>query len=124
MEGQSHILVVDDYADAAELAALVLCHAGYQVTIAFSAAEALEQAEATEFDLIVSDIAMPGMSGYELVETLRQKPRYKETPMVAMTGFVMTHDRTRSLEAGFQEHLTKPIEPHRLTSVVRRLLKR
>lgn len=119
-----HILIVDDYPDAAELLAFILSRAGYETTRADSAAEAIQLAEAEQFDLVVSDIAMPGMNGYQLVTELRKMPRYRKVPMIAVTGYSSHDDRNRSLEAGFQGHLTKPVYPRTLINLVKRLVNR
>jgi two-component system sensor histidine kinase/response regulator len=119
-----HILIVDDYADTAEMLALVLRRAGYETTIALSAVEAVKLAEATQFDLVLSDIAMPVMNGYELVTALRKRRDYRSTPIVAVTGLAMHDDRERSIRAGFNAHLTKPINPATLTHQIGRLLRK
>ena len=111
-------LVVDDSPDIAEMLAAVLRHAGYDVSTAYSAQDALALAFATHFDLIVSDIGMPGMNGYELARALRAAPEYWSVPMVAVTGFAMYGDRGRALEAGFNDHLCKPVDPVSLTRAV------
>jgi CheY-like chemotaxis protein len=111
-------LVVDDSPDIANMLAAVLRHAGYDVTAAYSAQDALTAALSQHFDLVVSDIGMPGMNGYELARALRATPEYRSVPMVAVTGFAMYGDRGRALEAGFDDHLSKPIEPGALRRAV------
>jgi CheY-like chemotaxis protein len=111
-------LVVDDCPDIAEMLAMVLRHSGYDATTAHSAQDALTAAFAQHFDLVVSDIGMPGMNGYELARALRATPEYRSVPMVAVTGFAMYGDRDRALEAGFNDHLSKPIEPGDLRRAV------
>jgi CheY-like chemotaxis protein len=112
-------LVVDDNPDITDLLAAVLRHAGYTVTSAHSAPGALTLALSRHFDVIVSDIGMPGMTGHELARALRAMPEYRAIPMVAVTGFDMYDDRERSAEAGFSAHLSKPIDPLALTRAVR-----
>ena len=112
-------LVVDDSPDITEMLAAVLRHAGYTVSSAHSAPDALEMALARHFDVIVSDIGMPGMTGHELASVLRALPEYRFVPMVAVTGFDMYDDRERSEEAGFSAHLKKPIDPSALTRAIR-----
>jgi len=112
-------LVVDDNPDITDLLAAVLRHAGYTVSSAHSAPDALTAALSKHFDVIVSDIGMPGMTGHELVSALRAMPEYRSTPMIAVTGFDMYDDRERSAEAGFSAHLRKPIDPLALTQAVR-----
>ncbi len=113
-----HALVVDDNPDITAMLAAVLRHAGYDVSTAHSAPDALEAARAEHFDVVISDIGMPGMNGYELAQALRALPEYNATPMVAVTGFAMYDDRDRAMEAGFNTHLSKPIDPVDLTQAI------
>jgi CheY-like chemotaxis protein len=112
-------LVVDDNPDITALLAAVLRHAGYTVSSAHSAPDALTLAVARHFDVVVSDIGMPGMTGHELAGLLRAMPEYRAIPLVAVTGFDMYDDRERSAEAGFSAHLSKPIDPLALTRAIR-----
>ena len=112
-------LVVDDNPDITDMLAAVLRHAGYTVSSAHSAPDALELALARHFDVVVSDIGMPGMTGHELARALRAMPEYRAVPLVAVTGFDMYDDRERSAEAGFSAHLSKPIDPLALMQAVR-----
>jgi two-component system CheB/CheR fusion protein len=116
------ILVVDDVADVTEMIALFLKHAGFEVRTANSARTALQITSQDQFDLIISDIGMPEMNGYDLAESLRKSEAYQATPMIAVTGYTEYDDRGRSLEAGFNAHLTKPINPSRLLSLIGDLL--
>ncbi|HEX8285282.1 MAG TPA: response regulator [Pyrinomonadaceae bacterium] len=116
-----HLLVVDDAPDVTEMLALMMSYAGYQVSTAFSAAEALDAARTRRFDAVISDIGMPGMSGYQLAEALRALPAYRETPLIAVTGFSMYEDRERARRAGFDDFLNKPISPGALLDAVKRL---
>ena len=110
-EGKGLALVVDDNPDIANMLAAVLQHSGYDATAAYSSSDALTTALAKHFDVIVSDIGMPGMDGYEFARVLRAMPEYRAIPMVAVTGFAMYDDRERALAAGFDTHLSKPIDP-------------
>jgi CheY-like chemotaxis protein len=116
------VLVVDDVVDVTDMIALFLKHAGYDVTTANSAGAALELAKTTTFDLVISDIGMPEMNGYELAEALRNSSNYSLTPMIAVTGYTEFDDRGRSLRAGFNAHLTKPINPSQLLDLIGELL--
>ena len=87
-----------------------------------SAAAAIDLANRTNFDLVISDIGMPEMNGYELAESLRAQAPYRITPMIAVTGYTEYDDRGRSLRAGFNAHLTKPINPSQLLSLIQELL--
>ncbi len=113
-----HVLVVDDNPDITEMLAAVLRLSGYEVSTALSAPEALRAAHERRFDVVVSDIGMPGMNGYELARALRARPDYGSARMVAVTGFAMYDDRDRALEAGFDTHLSKPVAPADLTRAV------
>jgi two-component system CheB/CheR fusion protein len=115
------VLVVDDAPDVTEMIALMMSYAGYQVATAFSAPEALDAARTQQFDAVISDIGMPGMSGYQLAEALRALPAYRSTPLIAVTGFSMYEDRERARSAGFDDFLNKPISPSALLDAVRRL---
>lgn len=114
-------LVVDDVADVTEMLAVVLTHAGYTVTTAASAPAALSFARERHFDVIISDIGMPDMNGYQLAREVRQLSGYERTPMVAVTGYSMFDDRERSLKAGFSAHMTKPIDPRALLDLIEQL---
>lgn len=114
-------LVVDDAPDVTEMLAVFLQHAGYETVMAFNAPEALDAARSGEFDLVISDIGMPGMNGYELAAALRRLPGYNATPLVAVTGFSHYDDRERALESGFNAHLTKPVNPLTLLQLIERL---
>ncbi|MGB9181678.1 MAG: response regulator [Pyrinomonadaceae bacterium] len=114
-------LVVDDVQDVTEMLATFLRHAGYNVVTADSAFEALRAARGQRFDVIVSDIGMPEMNGYELAEAVRTLPDYYGVPMIAVTGFTMYDDRERAIQSGFNAHLTKPINPMTLLELIERL---
>lgn len=119
--GKPHALVVDDAPDVTEMIAMMMSYAGYDVTTAFSAQAAFDMARTRRFDVVVSDIGMPGMSGYELAAALRSLPEYASVPLVAVTGFTMYDDRGRALASGFDDFLTKPINPSDLLDTVKRL---
>lgn len=116
-------LVVDDEPDIRLMLDLFLRNAGYAVWTAPTALAALELAGRQQgiFDLIISDIGLPAMDGYQLAERMRRLPGYDSTPMIAITGFVEYADRTRALQSGFNERLTKPINLDALTKVIKRL---
>lgn len=117
-------LVVDDDDDIAEMLAQLLRRNGYAVQTASSAAEAIETCEASDFDVIISDIAMPRVSGYELARKLRAMPALKNTVMIAITGLSIYDDRNRALSAGFDEQMRKPFGVVNLLTTIERLRKR
>jgi CheY-like chemotaxis protein len=114
-------LVVDDAPDVTDMIGLLLKLAGYEATTAYSGQQALAAARATQFDVLISDIGMPGMNGYELAEQLRALAGYEHVPMIAVTGFTMYDDRDRALASGFNAFLTKPIRPHDLLTLLEKL---
>ncbi|CAN5235076.1 MAG: response regulator [Pyrinomonadaceae bacterium] len=114
-------LVVDDAPDVTEMLAIMLQYAGYEVVTVFSAPQALEAARRDHFDVLISDIGMPGMNGYELAEALRGTPDYQATPMIAVTGFTLYDDRDRALRSGFDAFLTKPINFKDLLKLIEQL---
>jgi CheY-like chemotaxis protein len=116
------VLVVDDVPDVTEMIALFLKHAGYDVATADSAPMALQLTNERTFDLIISDIGMPEMNGYELAEALRGHADYQGIPMIAVTGYSEYDDRARALRCGFSAHLTKPIDPTQLLNLMNELL--
>jgi CheY-like chemotaxis protein len=122
----THVLAVDDDADALRLLAEILQAAGASVTTANSGAAALETITVTPPDVIVADIGMPGMDGFELVERLRRSPdaRVRDIPAAALTAYARSEDRAHTLQRGFEMHLAKPIDPVELVSAVKALARR
>jgi CheY-like chemotaxis protein len=120
-EAHRWALVVDDVSDVTEMLSVLMTHAGYDVTTAASATDAIALAREHHFDVIISDIGMPEMNGYELAKALRSLPGYETVPMVAVTGYSMFDDRNRSLTAGFNEHVTKPIDPRAFLELIEQL---
>ncbi len=104
------VLVVDDERDTRELVALMLTTCGAQVVSAGSATEALDQMERQRFDLLISDIGMPEMNGYDLISRIRQlgEEHGGRTPAVALTAYAGIDDRKRALAAGYEMHIPKP----------------
>ena len=114
-------LVVDDVSDVTDMLSVLMTHAGYEVATASSAPEAIALAKESRFDIVISDIGMPEMNGYQLAQVLRSLPEYGSVPMVAVTGYSMFDDRNRSLNAGFNEHVTKPIDPRAFLDLIEQL---
>jgi two-component system CheB/CheR fusion protein len=114
------MLIVEDDPDALTVLGMLLKTSGAVITTASSGEEAIAQAAADRFDLIVSDIAMPGMDGYELLRRLREMG-LRDVPAIALTGFARPGDRKRAFEAGFNEHIAKPFHLGAFLSVVGRL---
>jgi signal transduction histidine kinase/ActR/RegA family two-component response regulator len=114
------VLVVDDEPDARELLAAVLAPCKAEVTTAASTAEAFALFQERRPDILVSDIGMPGEDGYALIRKVRSLPAIAggRTPAVALTAYARMEDRTRTLLAGFNMHVPKPVEPSELLIVL------
>ena len=116
-----NVLVVDDQADARGLLALVLAGRGLRVEVAGSAEEALQRLRTDEIDVLISDISMPGKNGFDLVRDVRTRVGDRSFLAVALTAYVGPEVRARALAAGFDVHLTKPLDPERLIDVLEAL---
>jgi signal transduction histidine kinase/ActR/RegA family two-component response regulator len=119
-----NVLVVDDDRDARELIFRILSDCQATVRIAGSAREAVEAMRASPPDLLISDLGMPEVDGFELLAWVRQLGRDHggEVQAVALTAFARSEDRLRALEAGFSAHISKPVEPSELIAVVASLV--
>lgn len=113
------ILVVDDEKDTRQLLQQVLEHFGADVTIAGSASEGYSEFIAKNPDILISDIGMPEEDGYSLIRRIRKLPAEQgKTPAVALTAYARLQDRMQALTAGFQMHISKPVEPDELAAVI------
>jgi two-component system CheB/CheR fusion protein len=108
------VLVVDDNVDAAVSLGMLLKLAGQDVRVAYDGPTALRQAVDFGPELILLDIGMPVMDGYEVCRQLRRHSGLEKTTVVALTGWGQDEDRRRSHEAGFDHHIVKPVEPSAL----------
>ncbi|MEP6802029.1 MAG: PAS domain S-box protein [Acidobacteriota bacterium] len=113
------ILVVDDSVDSAEGLARLLEMTGHAVRTAYDGPAALEAALTFRPAVVVLDIGLPGMDGYEVARRLREQPEFKETLLVALTGYGHEEDRRRTAEAGFRHHLVKPVRAEALLALLR-----
>jgi PAS domain S-box-containing protein len=113
------ILVVDDNRDAADTCATLLELSGYQVQTAYDGQAALELAELFRPHALLLDIGLPDFSGYELAQKVRAAPWGSDTLLIALTGWGQGEDKRRALEAGFAHHLTKPVAPETVESLLR-----
>ena len=120
------VLLVDDEADARTLVADILRGAGARVDCAASASEAMEMFAASAPDALLSDIGMPGENGYDLIRRVRARSIESGggVPAIALTAFARPEDRSRALAAGYQLHLTKPVEQHELLAALSSLVAR
>ena len=118
------VLVVDDEPDARQLIRQVLMECGAELALAGSADEAMTLMESFRPDIMVSDVGMPDQDGYDLIRRVRARVAAKSLPAVALTAFARSEDRRRALLAGFQTHISKPVEPAELVAVVASLVER
>ncbi len=120
------VLVVDDEADTRELLKVGISQCGAEVTTAASAQEALEVIEKARPEILISDIGMPDEDGYELIKKVRALPADGggRVPAIALTAYARTEDRLRALRAGYQMHVTKPVELSELVAVIASLIQR
>jgi CheY-like chemotaxis protein len=114
------VLVVDDQRDACELVERVLEECGAWVVTAPGGQVALDVLPEARPNVLISDIGMPGMDGYELLRRVREleDASLQRVPAIAMTAFARSEDRTRALRSGFQVHISKPVEPSELVATV------
>jgi CheY-like chemotaxis protein len=119
---RKHVLIVDDYPDALDIWAIYLQAVGYQVSTAADGAAALEQAERRLPDLIVLDLDLPRISGYEVARRLRRNQATRNIPLIAATGY--SHQRQLELAraSGFDRVVVKPLDPEMLVEEIERLL--
>jgi signal transduction histidine kinase/ActR/RegA family two-component response regulator len=113
-----HVLVVDDNVDAAQSLTILLRLHGHRVRIVHGGEQALTAVAAEKPDLVLLDIGMPGMNGFEVARRLRERHGSGDLTLVALTGWGQEQDRLRSKEAGFDHHLTKPVELTTLQAVL------
>jgi signal transduction histidine kinase/ActR/RegA family two-component response regulator len=118
---QLAVLVVDDSQDTTEMLCRLLKFSGATVTAASSGEDALFLLAGDKFDVVLSDISMPGMDGFEFLRKLRQMPRLAHVPILALTGFGRPEDVERARAAGFYSHITKPFDFEALVDVLKSL---
>ena len=116
------ILVVDDYVDAAETMVILLDLSGHEARAAFGGQEALDLALSFRPDVVFLDIGLPGMNGYEVARRLRANPATATTQLIALTGWGTEDDIRKSKMAGFNAHLTKPVDPEAVDELLATLL--
>jgi CheY-like chemotaxis protein len=116
------ILLVDDEEDTLALFRDTLEEAGARVRAVSTGADALCQTDTWKPDLLVTDLGLPGMDGYELLRAIRSKSSLRACPAVAVSAYARLDDRSRALAAGFQSHVAKPVDPATLVLALRRAL--
>jgi len=118
------ILVVDDEPDITALVAYHLAKAGYRVSTAANGPDALKAAREERPDIVILDVMLPGVSGYDVLDELRRRPETKEVGVILLTARREEPDRIRGLTLGADDYLTKPFSPHELALRVSALLRR
>lgn len=118
------VLVVDDSEDTTEMVQHLLEIGGATVTAVTSGHDGLHMARERQFDVVLSDISMPGMDGFEFVSNLRKLPDYQAVPVVALTGFGRPEDMQRAQRLGFYAHLTKPFDIQALAELLQKIPRR
>jgi two-component system alkaline phosphatase synthesis response regulator PhoP len=116
------ILVAEDERDIRELIAFTLRFAGFEVELASNGAEAVEKAQATIPDLILMDVRMPRMTGYQACEALKENPATRDIPVVFLSAKGQESEIQEGLEVGAMEYILKPFAPDELTAQVHRIL--
>ena len=122
-EQNQRILVVDDSEDMRDLLQRLLQRAGYRVVVAEDGQASLTQAKLHHPDLILMDLSLPDMDGWEAVRHLRKMPEFRTTPIIAVTAHVSPREAERAMAAGCTAHIGKPFETKVLLGEVARLLK-
>ena len=115
---RARILVVEDNEDAAESLRMLMELCGYEVTLAHSGPEGVRAALEKRPDIVVCDIGLPGMDGFAVAGTLRRHAETSHARLIAVTGYGEEADRRRALDAGFDVHLVKPVNPEKLLAML------
>jgi CheY-like chemotaxis protein len=118
VRGARRVLIVEDNIDAAETLAMLLTSSGHDVTVVTDSFEATGTARQAQPEVVLLDIGLPGLDGYELARQLRGDALTRDAYLIAVSGYGQQRDRDRSAEAGFDLHLTKPVEPARLLRAI------
>lgn len=119
-----HILIVEDEIDIANLVAFNLERAGYQVSIAADGREGLEQILQCQPTLVILDLMLPGMNGYQVLKEMQRDSRSHAIPVLMLTAKSQIDDRIKGLELGADDYLTKPFSPKELLLRVKAIIKR
>lgn len=118
----ARVLVIDDNAVNLDLVLYLLQAFGFEAQGCGDGTSGLAAATTGRFDLVLSDVLMPGLDGYELARRLKSDPRTKAVPLVAVTALAMTHERDRIAQSGFDGYIMKPIDPQRFIDQIRSYL--
>lgn len=112
------VLIIEDNIDAADSLRAVLELRNHAVAVSYSGSDGVIKARDFRPDVVLCDIGLPGMSGYDVARTLRADASLKDTVLVAVSGYALAHDQQRALEAGFQQHLPKPLNMKKLEHIL------
>jgi CheY-like chemotaxis protein len=118
MELKRRILVVDDNVDAAQSMSMLLEMSGHAVAYAYDGASALKVALDFAPEVVLLDIGLPGMDGFEVARRMRADPHTAGCTLIALTGYGRSEDRQRSASSGFNHHLVKPVDPNALEALL------
>lgn len=105
------VLVIEDYPDTAQMMRLLLESQGYEVLVATTGEEGVRKAQDCAPDLVLCDLGLPGISGFEVARDLRDQEKTRGIHIIAISGYGQEQDRSRALDSGFDDHLTKPVSP-------------
>ena len=120
--GAPMVLVVDDYQDAREMCAEFLVHCGYRVSEAKDGQDAVDKALAEQPDIILMDLSLPGLDGWEATRRIKKDARTKDIPVIALTGHALAGHSEGARDAGCDSFLTKPCLPDAMVAEVKRML--
>jgi signal transduction histidine kinase/ActR/RegA family two-component response regulator len=112
------VLIVEDNRDAADVLATYLRSCGHSVRVAYDGSEGFEAALRERPEVVICDIGLPGMDGFEFARTLRAHPELRQALLVAVTGYGETRDRERGVQAGFEHYIVKPADPERIAMLL------
>lgn len=112
------ILVVDDFPDAANVACMLLKILGHEVVAAYNGQGCLDALDTFDPDILILDIGLPDLSGYEVVRKIRQHPIHHELYVAAITGWGQPEDRVKALAAGFDLHVLKPVDADKIMAII------
>lgn len=110
----TRVLIIDDNRDAADTLADLVAIWGHEVSAAYDGPSGLAAALRQPPEVVLLDIGLPGMDGYQVMEAMRAEPRLAQTRVLALTGYSSDEERARTAASGFVDHLVKPVEPGRL----------
>jgi signal transduction histidine kinase/ActR/RegA family two-component response regulator len=115
---KARVMIVDDNHDAVEMLSILLGLEGYEVAVAYDGPSALVEVETFQPQVMLLDVGMPGMDGYEVAKELRAREATKSLIIIALTGYGQPEDRALAKSAGFTDHLTKPVDPKSLSAML------